>query len=110
MLVTIVETSKFLKQARELLSEDELDELKYHLAVNPRWGEVIRGTGGIRKARWGAKGKGKRGGARIIHYFHTSGKMVFLLAAYGKSVKIDLTETERKELKTLVEAIQESKS
>ena len=64
MLVTVVETPEFIKQAAGLLSEKELDELKYHLSATPRAGDVLQGTGGVRKLRWAAKGKGKSGGVR----------------------------------------------
>lgn len=66
---TVAETPLFIKQAAELFSEDERKELIDFLAVNPQVGDEIPGTGGVRKMRFGAKGKGKRGGARVIYYW-----------------------------------------
>ena len=71
------------------------------VAANPEAGRVIPETGGIRKLRWGAKGKGKRGGARIIYYFHNESMPVFLLSAYTKGEKTDLSTAERNALKKL---------
>lgn len=66
---TVAETPLFIKQAAELFSEDERTELIEFLAANPEVGDEIPGAGGVRKMRFGAKGKGKRGGARVIHYW-----------------------------------------
>lgn len=83
--VTIVETREFLRQAAATFSAEELEALKLYLAVNATAGVVIPGSGGIRKLRWGAGGKGKRGGARGIYYFHSEAMPLFLLSAYSKT-------------------------
>ncbi len=67
--VTLVEFPEFQKKAASLLSEEELLELKTFLASNPEAGDLIQGTGGVRKLRWASQGQGKRGGNRIIYYF-----------------------------------------
>ncbi len=105
MLVTVVETPEFIKQVAGLLSEKELDELKHHLSANPHAGDLIQGTGGVRKLRWAAKGKGKSGGARIIHYFRATAGCVYIITAFDKSAKIDLTSAERNALKVMVKSI-----
>lgn len=68
---TVVETPLFIKQAAELFDENERNELIDVLAANPQAGDEIPGTSGVRKMRFGAKGKGKRGGARIIYYWYS---------------------------------------
>ena len=59
-------------------------------------------TGGVRKLRWSARGKGKRGGVRVIYYFHSEAFPLFLLTVYAKSQKANLTKAERNDLKKLV--------
>lgn len=105
MLATVVETTQFIKQAEGLLSEQDIDKLKYHLAANPHAGDLIQGTGGVRKLRWAAKGKGKSGGARIIHYFRATAGCVYIITAFDKSAKIDLTPAERNALKLMAKSI-----
>lgn len=103
--VTIVETREFLRQAAATFSAEELEALKLYLAVNARAGVVIPGSGGIRKLRWGAGGKGKRGGARGIYYFHSEAMPLFLLSAYSKTRRADLSQADRSDLKRLVRTL-----
>ncbi len=99
--VTIVETREFLRQAAATFSAEELEALKLYLAVNARAGAVIPGGGGIRKLRWGAGGKGKRGGARVIYFFHNEATPLFLLSAYSKTRRADLSQSDRSEFRRL---------
>src|ERR1700730_15736620 len=69
--MVFIETPVFTRQVRELLSDEAYAAFQWHLAVNPGAGEVIQGTGGLRKVRWSAPGSGKRGGVRVI-YFHVA--------------------------------------
>jgi hypothetical protein len=78
-LQTVVETPEFVASARRALADAERNELIDFLAANPGAGELMPGTGGARKLRWGAKGKGKRGGARAITYYGGPDLPVFLL-------------------------------
>ena len=64
-------------------------------------GDVRQGSGGVRKLRWAAKGKGKRGGARIIYLYVTIAARIYLLRCYAKNVKSDLTANEKKELRQI---------
>ena len=102
--VTILEFEAFSAEADELFTTEELDDLRSLLAFSPESGDRIPGTGGIRKLRAGVekKGKGKRGGARVIYYFHCEDIPLALLAVYAKGEKIDLTADEKKELRKLV--------
>ena len=65
-LITVAETPVFVRQAREVWSEEERDEFVLYIAGNPEAGAVIPDTGGVRKLRWGRAGSGKRGGVRVI--------------------------------------------
>ncbi len=105
VLVTIVELASFIRDTDSELSELERDELKIFLAANPEAGVVIKGTGGVRKLRWAASGRGKRGGGRVIYYFHDMEVPLYLLKFFAKATKTDLTARESKQLSQLIEAI-----
>ena len=104
--ISLVETSTFIKRVEKLLSADELENIKDFLAQNPAVGDVIRGSGGIRKVRISSQQKGKSKGARVIYYFYNDQIPLFLLDVYSKSEKIDLTKTELGILKLLVAKMQ----
>lgn len=81
---TVAETPSFIKQAAQLFNEDERKELIDFLAANPHVGDEILGSGGFRQMRFGAKGKGKRGGVRVIYYWYSDEAPIYALLAYGK--------------------------
>ncbi|MHB8966983.1 MAG: type II toxin-antitoxin system RelE/ParE family toxin [Thermoleophilia bacterium] len=97
-----VETSIFTEEVQNLLGEEEYRALQLALLFRPEQGAVIKGSGGLRKIRWGAKGKGKRGGCRIIYYLDKSQESIYMLFAYPKSERADLTTAQIKILGKLV--------
>jgi hypothetical protein len=97
--MTVVETRRFLDDVERMFSEEERAEFVFHLATHPEQGEVVPGSGGVRKIRWSRAGMGKRGGARVIYYFHNGRMPIFLLAAYAKNEKADLSAEERKTIR-----------
>ena len=103
--ITLVEVPPFERLVAACMTENELDEFKYFIAVNPRAGARMQGTGGIRKVRWAVGGKGKSGGVRIIYYYHNDEIPLFLLTVYPKSRKQSLTAGEKARLRELARAI-----
>ena len=103
---TVVETPVFIRRAEKLLSEDEHAELIAFLASDPEAGDEIVGTGGVRKVRYGAKGKGKSGGVRVIYYFYDQDMPIYALLVYGKNERADLTAKQRKAVAAFAAAIQ----
>ena len=92
---------KFKAEATELIGADGIEALAVHLIDRPDAGDVIPGSGGVRKLRWAAKGKGKRGGARIIYLYVVIAARVYLMRCYAKNVKTDLTGDEKKQLRQI---------
>lgn len=97
------ETPVFTRQITKLLPDDDYRELQQDLILNPAAGDVIRNSGGLRKVRWRSATKGKRGGLRVIYYWYVSNSEIYMLLAYGKSEKDDLTAKELKLLRGLVQ-------
>jgi len=97
-----VETSFFTKKIGIYLDDEELAELQSELARNPELGKVIQGSGGIRKLRWAAMGKGRRGGARIIYYWAPQPVVILMLYVYVKSEVGDLTQDQLRLLRSVV--------
>lgn len=95
---TIVELPEFLRKAQNLLFNEEKLSLINYLAAHPLAGDVMQSTGGIRKLRWAAQGKGKSGGVRVIYYYHNGTIPLFLLTVFGKGEKANLSKSERNDL------------
>ena len=102
---TVVETPLFIAGAERVLTEAERADLVSHLAAHPTAGQVIPGTGGIRKLRWQAKGKGTRGGARVIFYTYDDAHPVIALLIYGKGQADDLSADGKRQLARLASEI-----
>ncbi len=101
--MTFKETGVFTRQIRKLIPDDQYREFQQELIFNPTAGDVIKGSGGLRKIRWRSASKRKRGGIRIIYYWYMADREIYLLLAYGKNEKNDLSPKEVKILRTLVE-------
>ena len=99
----IIETSIFTKKISSLLTAEEYRKLQNALILNPQRGKVISGSGGLRKIRWGISGKGKSGGVRIIYYWLLKKNIILMLLVYPKNEQDDLTSSQLKILKSLVE-------
>lgn len=104
-LITVVETASFLRDAEKLLTEDERREVVNLLSADPRCGDLIPGGGGIRKVRFALAGRGKRGGARVIYFFHDRDMPVFALALFAKNERSDLSRAELIALAKMMKAI-----
>lgn len=103
--ITVVETPEFLAATRKLMDEAGRMALVDHLAENPTAGDLIQGTGGVRKLRWALEGRGKRGGARVIYYFHNERVPLFAITAFAKSERADLSQADRNEFKQLTKLL-----
>jgi len=97
-----IETPVFTKDVRECLSDEEYRGLQLALLLRPEQGSVIRGSGGLRKVRWKAKGRGKRGGIRVIYYWIKPEDTIYMLMLYDKTHQEDLTPAQAKILARLV--------
>ncbi|MGD9967902.1 MAG: type II toxin-antitoxin system RelE/ParE family toxin [Hyphomonadaceae bacterium] len=104
-MLSIVELATFLTDTDGVLEEGEREQLKIYLAANPEAGVVIRGTGGVRKLRWAASGRGKRGGGRVIYYFHDTEMPLYLFKFFTKASETDLSQKEKKELSAIIASI-----
>jgi hypothetical protein len=105
--VAVVETPEFLAAAHKLMDDDERAELVDFLASNPEAGDLIQGTGGVRKVRWALEGRGKSGGARVIHFYHNEHMPLFIFAIYAKNAQSDLSGAAKNELKKITKGIVE---
>jgi hypothetical protein len=99
--ITVVETPLFLKLAGVIWDDDERAELVDYVARNPESGDVIPGTGGVRKLRWSRSGSGKRGGARVIYFYYHADAPIYLLLAYAKAARADMTPDQKRQVSEL---------
>jgi hypothetical protein len=99
----LIETPTFTRLIGKIMDDDEYAALQLALVRRPDWGKGIPAGGGLRKLRWAGSGRGKRGRLRVIYYWQTAEDQIWLLLAYPKSERDDLTHDEIKQLKRLVE-------
>jgi mRNA-degrading endonuclease RelE of RelBE toxin-antitoxin system len=100
--VLIIETSVFTRRVGELLSDEQYRLLQGHLVRNPEAGVLIKGGEGLRKLRWGQRGKGKSGGVRVIYYWAVAPEQILMLFVYPKNEQADLTAQQAKTLAGIV--------
>lgn len=103
--MTVVETVRFLRDAERLMRGSTRSRLIEFIGANPEAGDLIPETAGVRKLRWALPGGGKRGGTRVIYFFHNENLPVFLLAMYGKNEKANLSKAERNVMAKIVKEI-----
>ena len=101
--MVIVETTIFTRLIQELVSDDEYKELQEALVSRPDLGDLIKGSGGIRKARWNLDGTGKSGGVRVIYYWVVNDDHIRMLYVYPKGKQANLTRAQVAQLKAVVE-------
>ncbi len=106
--ISVVETPEFLSATRKLMSDEERILLVDYLAYNPAAGDLIPGTGGVRKLRWGLEGRGKRGGARVIYFHHDAGMPLFALTAFAKNQRADLSQKDHNDFRQLTALLVET--
>jgi len=97
-----IETPVFTKAVRALLSDNDYRELQQTLVLRPEAGNIIQGSGGLRKIRWNSSGSGKRGGLRVIYYWDIPDDTIYMLLIYKKSRQEDLTPDQLRLLRNLV--------
>jgi mRNA-degrading endonuclease RelE of RelBE toxin-antitoxin system len=85
-MFSFIETRLFTRLVLEYLNDDDYGALQQALLQNPDAGPVIPGSGGVRKLRWAASGRGKRGGYRVIYYVKRTHGVIWLLTMYPKNV------------------------
>lgn len=103
---TVVETADYLRDAKDAgLTEQERQRIIAWLATHPDSGDEIKGTGGARKVRFAGKGKGKSGGYRVISFYSGPNIPVFLLNVFAKGERVNLTQSERNELRDVLSAL-----
>ncbi len=100
-----IEAPAFTRFLGRYLTDELYKDLQAFLMLNPDAGDIMQGTGGFRKLRWsdGRRGKGKRGGLRVIYFNFENDKQIWLMTIYDKSEADDLTATQKKALKEVLE-------
>ena len=111
MKAVFVELPPFERHRAEYLGDEDMRALQNELMRHPEKGDVITGTGGLRKLRFGdtRRSKGKRGGLRIVYYWWLGGMQFWLFTLYDKDEAADLTTKERAAVKALLEREQEAR-
>jgi hypothetical protein len=101
--VLLVETPLFSRQIADVMDAEQYRALQAALLERPDAGVLIPGGGGLRKIRWGAQGRGKRGGTRVIYYWQVSADRILLIYAFPKNVQADLTRAQLAALRKILD-------
>lgn len=105
-MVTFVKTNTFKRKIRKILKHSELEGLQIELNKNPEAGDLIPKAFGLRKIRCAIRGRGKRGGARVIYYYYVKRTMIVFLDAYAKNDKENIKNKELRKLSKLIKTIE----
>ena len=107
-----IEAPAFTQHVARYLDDDQYRGLQEALSNTPEMGDVIPGTGGFRKLRWAdvRRGKGRRGGLRVIYYWFEGQGQIWLVAIYDKNEAVDITPQQRRILKAAIEAEKKSRA
>jgi mRNA-degrading endonuclease RelE of RelBE toxin-antitoxin system len=97
-----IETPIFTKELKDHLNDEKYRALQTALLFRPEQGQLIKGCGGLRKIRWGGRGRGKRGGVRLIYFWHVEDQVFYMMYIYPKNVRDDLSPEQVKVLSRLV--------
>lgn len=109
MIRTFIQTLEFIKCWKRMgFNDDDLHRLEMHILENPQVGAVIQGTGKLRKMRFSIENNGKSGSTRVCYVDFVSHETVYLITAYPKSEKDNLTKTERNNIKKMIELLEKS--
>ncbi len=104
-MLSIAELPEYIRRAEKLMSAAERLDIVNYLATHPKSGDLIEGTGGVRKLRWGRGTQGKSGGVRVIYYVHSDLMPLYLLTLFAKNEQANISKAERNELAELVELL-----
>ena len=108
-IMYIYSTRTYERAIRKLLSEEARKEMETSVAAAPDAAPVIRGTGGLRKLRWTGSGRGKRGGIRVIYFWHCDPETIYMLTAYAKGKQDDITAMDKKTFSRLISTIKQAR-
>ena len=104
-MLTIAELPEYIRRAEKLMSAAERLDIVNYLAAHPPAGDLMEGTGGVRKLRWGRGAQGKSGGVRVIYYLHSEAMPVYLLTLFAKNERANLSKAQRNALADMVELL-----
>lgn len=104
-MMTIAELPEYQRRVSRLLGDVERRAVIDYLAAHPKAGDLLEGTGGVRKLRWGREGQGKSGGVRVIYYFHSEAMPLYLLTLFAENERANLSKAERNQLAGLVDIL-----
>ncbi len=104
-MLTIAELPEYIRKAEKLMSAAERLDIVNYLAAHPKAGDLMEGTGGVRKLRWGRGAQGKSGGVRVIYYVHSEAMPLYLLTLFAKNEKSNISKAERNELAELIDLL-----
>lgn len=104
-MLTIAELPEYIRRADKLMSAAERLDIVNYLAAHPKAGDLMEGTGGVRKLRWGRGAQGKSGGVRVIYYVHSNLMPLYLLTIFAKNERSNISKSERNEMVELVDLL-----